>query len=58
MKNPKVSVLMPIYNTNLAYLKESIDSILSQTFEDFEFIILNDSPNNIKLEEFVKSRES
>lgn len=55
MKNPKVSVLMPIYNTNLAYLKESIDSILSQTFEDFEFIILNDSPNNIKLEEFVKS---
>jgi glycosyltransferase involved in cell wall biosynthesis len=32
---------MPVYN-NYAYLRESIRSILDQTFEDFEFIILDD----------------
>ena len=55
MKSPKVSVLMPIYNTYLIHLKESIESILSQTFTDFELIILNDSPDNVELEKIVKS---
>ena len=38
----KISVLMPVYNTKTKYLKESIKSILSQTYTDFEFIILDD----------------
>ena len=37
----KVSVIMAVYNGE-QYLKESIDSILSQTFEDFELLIVND----------------
>ncbi|HCU58914.1 MAG TPA: glycosyl transferase [Alphaproteobacteria bacterium] len=41
MKTPKVSVIMPAYNVE-QYIKEAIDSILNQTFQDFEFIILND----------------
>ncbi len=40
-KPPLVSVVMPVYNGDL-YLCESIDSILNQTFSDFEFIIIND----------------
>lgn len=36
-----VSVVLPAYNAEL-YLKEAIDSILAQTFTDFELIILND----------------
>lgn len=43
---PKISVLMPVYNTKAAYLKESIESILNQTFSDFEFIIINDGSEN------------
>jgi glycosyltransferase involved in cell wall biosynthesis len=39
--NPKVSVVMSVFNTD-DYLKEALDSILSQTFADFEFIIIND----------------
>lgn len=41
IKTPKVTVLMPVYNGQ-KYLKEAIDSILSQEFTDFEFLIIND----------------
>ena len=41
MKNPKVTVLMSVYNGE-KYLQEAIDSILEQTFKDFEFLIIND----------------
>lgn len=40
-EKPKVTVLMPVYNGE-KYLREAIDSILSQTFTDFEFLIVND----------------
>ena len=52
-KTPRVSVLTPIYNTNPAHLREMIESILSQTFTDFEFLILNDSPDNTEIEKIV-----
>ncbi|ETI67554.1 glycosyltransferase family 2 protein [Neobacillus vireti] len=44
--NPKISVIVPIYNVE-PYLCKCIDSILSQTFTDFELILVNDgSPDN------------
>ena len=43
---PLVTVLMPVYNT-APYLREAMDSMLSQTFTDFELSGLNDcSPDN------------
>lgn len=53
INNPKVSVLTPIYNTDPEYLRERIESILNQTFSDFEFLILNDSPDNNEIEKIV-----
>ncbi len=52
---PKVSVLTPIYNTNPEHLRKCIESILNQTFTDFEFLIINDSPENIELDSIVNS---
>ena len=52
---PKVSVLTSIYNTNHEHLREMIESVLNQTFRDFEFLILNDSPENVELDSIVKS---
>jgi glycosyltransferase involved in cell wall biosynthesis len=40
-KNPLVSVLMPNYN-NEKYISETIESILNQTYNNFEFIIVDD----------------
>jgi glycosyltransferase involved in cell wall biosynthesis len=41
MQHPKLSVIMPVYNA-APFLREAIDSILTQTFTDFEFLIFND----------------
>ncbi len=38
---PSVSVILPVYN-GVEYLSESIESILGQTFSDFELIIIDD----------------
>lgn len=44
--NPLVTVLMPTYK-GAKYLRETIDSVLNQTFKDFEFLIINDcSPDD------------
>ncbi len=43
--NPKISVLMPAYNTE-KYIGEAIESILNQTFKDFEFIIIDDGSSD------------
>jgi glycosyltransferase involved in cell wall biosynthesis len=48
MQPPKLSVIMPVYNA-APFLREAIDSILTQTFTDFEFYIFNDgSTDNSK----------
>lgn len=39
--SPRVSVFMPVYNAE-HYLNESIDSILNQSYTEFEFVIVND----------------
>ena len=38
----KISVVMSTYNTPVPILKEAVESILHQTLEDFEFIIIDD----------------
>ncbi len=38
----KISVIMPVYNTKEEWLREAIESILNQTYKDFEFIIADD----------------
>ena len=46
---PKVTVLMPVYNGE-RYLRKAIDSILCQTFQDFDFLIIDDGSRDNTLE--------
>ena len=58
MSIPKVTVLMSIFN-GLEYLPEAMHSILSQSFDDFEFLIINDGstdPVGQIFQEFHDSR--
>lgn len=41
MNNPQISIIVPVYNVE-KYLKRCIDSILKQTFTNFELILIND----------------
>lgn len=43
---PKISVVVPVYNAE-RYLKRCADSILSQTFRDFELILVNDGSTDL-----------
>ncbi len=40
--NPAISVIIPVYNTR-AYVKECVDSVLAQTFRDFEILLVDDA---------------
>lgn len=57
MANPKVSILMSVYNESTYELDQSINSILEQSFHDFEFIIVNDNPDNEILKKYLSKLE-
>ena len=48
MKQPIISVIMSVYN-GLPYLKEAVESILKQTYKNFEFIIVDDASTDDSL---------
>lgn len=55
-QNPRVSVLMPVYNA-MPYLKKAVNSILSQTMEDFEFVIIDDASTDGSVQFLAESAE-
>lgn len=53
MKTDMISVIMSIFNEPVDWIKQSIDSILNQTYGDFEFIIVNDNPESSENQELL-----
>jgi glycosyltransferase involved in cell wall biosynthesis len=51
---PKVSIIIPTYN-RLSMLKEAVNSVLAQDFEDFELIVVDDGSTDGTAGEMIKS---
>jgi len=49
----KISILMSTYNEPVEWIEESINSILEQTYTNFEFIIICDNPKNSELVDYL-----
>lgn len=49
MTQPKVSVLIPVYNVE-KYLRECLDSVISQALKDIEIICVNDGSTDSSLQ--------
>lgn len=49
MKNIKFSIIVPIYNAE-SYIEKCIDSVLTQTFKNYELILVNDGSEDNSLE--------
>lgn len=48
-RSPLISIITPVFNTPLPILKATIESVTSQTSENWELCIANGSPNNAKI---------
>lgn len=55
MNQPLISVIMSTYNETQQELNESVSSILKQTYNNIEFIIIDDAPDNMMLRDFLSS---
>ena len=56
MVEPAVTVLMAVYDPPLAMLEQALDSILNQTFTDFEFLIVDDGSGDPEVRGFLAQR--
>ena len=54
---PAISVVMPTYNTPIPYLQEAVESVLNQTFRDFELVVIDDCSTNGSDEYLKKLRD-
>jgi len=60
MKNPKVTIIIPSYNYELL-IKDAIDSVIAQSFKDFELIIVDDGSSDNSLaviNDYVKKHDN
>lgn len=53
----KIDIILATYNTHIPYLKEQIDSILNQTYQNIHLIISDDNSPNKEIQEILKQYE-
>ena len=56
--NPLLSVIIPVYNVKREYLVECLESILKQSYSNFEIILIDDNSSNIETLNTLKEYEN
>lgn len=56
-QQPLMSVVTPVYNTPIRYLRELLDSMLAQTYGNWEHVLVNASPDNAEVSALLESLE-
>jgi glycosyltransferase involved in cell wall biosynthesis len=49
VSQPRVSILMPVFNTPVAWLREAIESLLAQVYENWELLLIDDGSTDARL---------
>ena len=52
--NKKISVTIPVYNVEPNYIENAINSVINQTYENIEIIVVNDGSTDINTIEYLK----
>ncbi|HMG67765.1 MAG TPA: glycosyltransferase, partial [Chitinophagaceae bacterium] len=55
MLKPKISVIMPVYNPSVNFLKEAIDSVINQLYDNWELCIADDCSPNPQIKRLLNS---
>jgi glycosyltransferase involved in cell wall biosynthesis/2-polyprenyl-3-methyl-5-hydroxy-6-metoxy-1,4-benzoquinol methylase len=55
---PLISIVMPVYNVDEAWLREAIDSVLAQTYDDWELCIADDASTKAHIKLILKEYET
>jgi O-antigen biosynthesis protein len=50
---PKISIIMPVWNTDLIYLKRAIVSVINQTYDNWELCIADGNSSNLKIKQTI-----
>ena len=50
----KISVVMPVFNTNLAFLKEAVGSVMDQIYPNWELCVVDDCSSNQQVTQYLK----
>lgn len=56
MSSPRISVVMPLYN-NAKFIEESVESVLQQTYKNFELIIIDDCSKDGSIKRIEKYQD-
>lgn len=54
-RKPRISILMPVYNTPERFLREALDSVLAQLYPNWECCIVDDASTNPEIRQIIES---
>ncbi len=55
--SPKYSIIVPLYNTPLEFFDDMLNSVLNQSYKNFELLLVNASPDNSELTTHINNRK-